>query len=313
MQNALTLKKTRNMSDLFKLLINGSPENQASYERLRKYWRLNTPKLLKMGNKNNEKDGKRLLETERRGHYQMYYMDFIATYYHDIEIICADIEHVAKRLLGCWLRVQNSVPLKITMLEVYADGIWDESGDFLKGLFQYECNSIRKKNIDFPLISSEIEKGNSKFLCKLLEGPRLYFYGGRLDIKIFGKFLPFSFLIRQFRNDKNELVDFNGRHDKIISQLQKRKFDEATLKDFGSAGIHFETLEPEEITQLNKLAISSSAYIRSSYGPVIITDREKDIPEDKIKYRYRIEGNRETGLNGLYKYRPWNISLDLDS
>ncbi len=132
------------------------------------------------------------------------------------------LEDIANNLIGSTIefRINNEwKSYKIAMVEIYADGIWDEAGDFIKQIYRSQ---------------------NTLAETKLYSGPRLYFFNGRLDIKAFGEFMPFSFLIRNYIDGNNKLLadetwgscykfDFYSDVNQLLKQIRKR--DEAILSN----------------------------------------------------------------------------------
>lgn len=292
------------MSDLFTLLTNGSDECQVMYSRTKQYWQTKIPELMNLESNKT---------TPRQDKYLSTYKDFIYDFPNEIQKISEDLENIAERLLGCSLQINNMGPVTITMLEIYADGIWDESGDLIKGIFQNDGKPFENsKPESLPHdIQFHNKKGNYLFMSKLLEGPRIYFYNGRLDIKILGEFLPFSLLIRQFRNSKGELVTINGNPKPFIIPVNSNKNKPNRYEEYGSANLLF---TKEDVKKLKEIAQTDQAIIYPSNGNVkhhvTISDRKESFPEDNnIVKRPRIESGRVTGLHGLYKYQSWNLTL----
>lgn len=106
----------------------------------------------------------------------------------DIEKIIKSLEQIAKRLLGCTIFLCNDLAkyYVIHMIEIYADCLLDDKGDYI-----HYFNTKSK---------------NPKFRMKCFKGPFLYFYGGRIDIKIWDEYIPVSFLIRKLFEVNKDLT-----------------------------------------------------------------------------------------------------------
>ena len=287
------------MSRIIALLKTGSLECQDSYNDIEKYWEIETPTLLQCKFE------------ERQDRLKSLESNFVKAYSQQIEWIVEDLEYIAQQFLGCKLRIWNRT-LTISMVEIYADGIWDTAGDFLKGMSNYVMKDISSNipdNADAIIEKIQKIKPNKYgFLNKLLPGPRVYFYNGRMDIKILGQFLPFSFLIRQFQNEKGEFVDIKGVSHNIIDALNKRvTMDESVFSKFGSAVIPLEYLSNDQKDELRKASRTKSVLTDNQEDEVSLQDRSKEFQARDYRQR-RVESNRATGLNGRYIENEWNFS-----
>jgi hypothetical protein len=178
------------------------------------------------------------------------------------DVVMALEEHAA-RLLGAKLNTPYGL-FVVEMVEIYADGIWDETGDFIKNLF------LCKKSL--------AEK-------KLLQGPRLYMYGGRVDIKLFEEFLPFSFLIRNLRKPDGTLLNTK----KSIGAAYPKDGYINIFGDKNFFGSHDQTKLMLDGTGTINMEISLTAHVPHT--------------------QKRICNGKPNGVGGRYKEREWNFSI----
>jgi len=286
----------KTMNDLIKFLANGSDENRDSYNRLKKYWMLTTSQLIEMPLK------------QRQSQYLTLYRNFLADYYSDIVVVKQDLELMAKKLLGSSLRFGNSPECIISMVEIYADGIWDTSGDFIKELFRTnmsEFQGVRCNHLN-PVELLPSDPSKLKFMNKLLEGPRIYYYGGRMDIKVLGKYLPFSILLRQFRDHNHELMESDVT--KIGNDKEKEK-----LNKFGKANYMFDKLFNIKDSDYTKIMEKTAREetLNSPPNHVGFSLRRINDPfyESEPRRNLRVQSGSYTGLSGPYKYHEWNFSI----
>lgn len=230
----------------------------------------------------------------------------------EIDLVIKDLECKAKKILGCKINVFGNESI-ITMIEIYADGIIDCAGDLIKGITHYNLDFLQEMtHSNDNLLLKRIEElplNKFGFLNKLLKGPRLYYYNGRLDINIFENYLPFSFLIRQLSNDKGELVNLNGEElYKDRNSISRKQYFK-----FGSAWDICAGLDKNNKKQLYRL--SGRTYAISSFAedPFSLALIDSD---NTYKFRdptKRIENRKYTGLCGCYKDRDWNFAIFPDS
>lgn len=213
------------MSRIIHLLTNGSESCTNSYNRVQDYWTRNIIDLLQQ-----EMD-------ERREALNSFLSGYSVLLKNQIPKIIKDLELLAMELLGCRLKFGKEF-LTINMVEIYADGIGDESGDLIKELNRLTLDESISDSNDIIRDLSSRGDFNYGFLNKLLPGPRLYDYYGRLDINILNKYLPFSLLIRQFKNDEGEFVYIKGETENILDAYKKRSsLNERIFSKFRSAVI----------------------------------------------------------------------------
>lgn len=202
---------------------------------------------------------------KRTNEYFSRYSGFIVRFQDQIPKVIKLLEDTATSLVGAILTTPTKEQFTITMLEIYADGIWDESGDYIKEIFRNKSTIAERK---------------------MKRGPMLYYYGGRLDIKVFEEHLPFSFLIRNLRRSDG-------------SNLSAKKFGSAYPKPiyeklFGVPPDFFSESTPEE-----EFLLDGNHRFQLTMPKI----RLKPTP---IK---RILNGSPTGLSGLYKHCNWNFSI----
>ena len=202
---------------------------------------------------------------DRCNQYLGLYTSFISKFNNRIPGVVKLLEDIAKSLIGAKLITPNNQIFTIAMIEIYADGIWDESGDYIKEIFQFSKTTAIKK---------------------MRQGPMLYYHFGRLDIKVFGPNLPFSFLIRN-------LITPDGT--KLSNNENGAAYpDEGYETIFGVPKGFFSETTPSEEFQLDgnhgfKLEMPSTSH--------------------QINATKRILNGYPTGLSGLYKHCNWNLAI----
>jgi len=85
------------------------------------------------------------------------YTDFISRFHKKIPEVVKLLEETAQSLIGARLITPNNESFTISMVEIYADGIWDESGDYIKEMFEYKNKELQVIDDNFrPLIVSAL-------------------------------------------------------------------------------------------------------------------------------------------------------------
>jgi len=287
------------MSQIVELLQTSNPEYQMLYNQIQEFWRINILDIFDL-----MPDKRKVFANSLK---EKFNTDFSSEQKH---IISTDLSRMAKELLGCKIVVWG-IPLEISMIEIYADGIFDEAGDLIKGLYGTQMNKLSgnlTRERDSIEIIRDLPKDDYKFLNKLLKGPRIYFFSGRLDIVILDKYLPFSFLIRQLRNEEGNLVDILGSEDNIhesIAGLKTIKIE--TISDFGSSWAICNSLNEKEIGKLLQLSRTGGILMQSSNNEIYLLDKTTTVQDSDCKLR--IESSKHTGLGGDFTSYPWNLRL----
>ena len=201
---------------------------------------------------------------ERQLLYLDKYINFTSNFNDIIPEVIDNLELVAREILGCRLVVNNRI-FTISMVEIYADGIWDETGDYIKEIFR---------------------NNNTRAINKMImNSPSIYYYGGRIDIKLFSTFLPFSLLIRNLIENNQYINNYR----------------------FGSA---YPSIDYNQLFEINNISdLNKNNLIINENNIFNLLDRTEEFQNINIETSLRIESGRETGLNGLFKYKKWNFSL----
>ena len=285
------------MNQITGTLSTGGSECQALYKQIQEFWRINISQLFKFEANRRTEFAKTLKEK--------FNSDFSKV---QKEIIAADLFRMAKALLGCNLVVLGK-PLEISMVEIYADGIFDEAGDLIKGIYGSKMSTVSEKlaKEHNPIdIIKTLPVKDLKFLNKILPGPRIYLYSGRLDIIILGEYLPFSFLIRQLINEKGNPIDLLGLEENVSESIKTFKtVNIDTIRDFGSSWVICDFLNEDQEKTILRLSRQGGILGKISNPEIYLLDKSSNYNDPKCTLR--IESNRHTGLCGDFKKYSWNL------
>lgn len=217
---------------------------------------------------------------ERKKERSRIHNEFLTRFQNQIPAIKELLEETARSLLGSSLVAPNNKKYKISMLEIYADGIWDEAGDYIKEIFLYQ---------------------KTRAIEKMMAGPMLYYHGGRIDIKVFSNYLPFSFLIRKLHGNESEQYF----HKDEGSAYPREKLD-SSLKPyenlFGLEPGYFK--RRPSCNELIKYSSPDYPMMLNPKNKIWLAGPFESIPESDIKYQSRI------GLINDEIGHRWRLSIN---
>ena len=223
---------------------------------------------------------------ERKKERSRLHNEFLSRFKNQIPAIKDLLEETARSLLGSTLVSPNKKRYKVSMLEIYADGIWDEGGDYIKEIFRNE---------------------ETNAISKMMQGPMLYYFGGRIDIKVFANFLPFSFLIRKLEGHGIEQY-FDEKYGSAYPQkkennrcVYKKYCQIFGIQNYFKGLSSYKNLIFEESPDFKLLLYGNHDF--SLEGPF------NSISENQIRKEKRVCNRSFRGLSSFDKDRHWNFSI----